>query len=49
MNKVALVLVGHGSVLSYNREIIETFCRMVRERGEYEIVEHSFLLSLIHI
>jgi sirohydrochlorin cobaltochelatase len=43
MGKVAMVLVGHGSVLSYNRELIESFCKIVKDRGVYDLVECSFL------
>lgn len=42
-DKIALVLVGHGSVLAYNREMIEALANMIKERGVYDIVEHSFL------
>jgi len=43
MDKIALVLVGHGSVLAYNREMIEALAVMIKEREEYDVVKHSFL------
>ena len=43
MDKIALVLVGHGSVLPHNKEMIETFSGMMKERGGYDIVEHAFI------
>ncbi|MCW7076760.1 MAG: sirohydrochlorin nickelochelatase [Candidatus Syntrophoarchaeum sp.] len=43
MDKVALVLVGHGSVLPHNREMIEAFSRMIEKRGEYDVVKYSFI------
>jgi len=47
MNKVSddvvLVMVGHGSLLPYGKEMISTFCDVMRKRGLFSRVETAFL------
>ncbi|MHC1567505.1 MAG: CbiX/SirB N-terminal domain-containing protein [Candidatus Syntropharchaeia archaeon] len=43
MKDIPLILVGHGSILPYNKEMMEGIKRMVERRGEFSVVEISFL------
>ncbi len=40
---VAVVLVGHGSRLPYNREVVEKLAEYVEEMGDFEAVEVGFM------
>ncbi|MEO2241827.1 MAG: sirohydrochlorin nickelochelatase [Euryarchaeota archaeon] len=40
---VAVVLVGHGSRLPYNREVLEKLAEYVEEMGDFEAVEVGFM------
>jgi len=40
---VDLVLVGHGSVLPYNEELMETFRRKIERRRLFRSVRIAFL------
>ncbi len=40
---VAVVLVGHGSRLPYNREVVEKIAEYVEEMGDFETVEVGFM------
>ncbi len=40
---VVLVMVGHGSLLPYGKEMLSTFCDVMRKRGIFSRVETAFL------
>ena len=40
---VVLVMVGHGSLLPYGKEMLNSFCDMMRKRNLFPRVETSFL------
>ena len=44
MDKVGLVLIGHGSKLPQNRENLEKLATILREKSEFKIVEISFMV-----
>src|SRR3990170_4469084 len=44
MDKVGLVLIGHGSKLPHNRENLEKLADILRKRSRFEIVEISFMV-----
>jgi precorrin-8X/cobalt-precorrin-8 methylmutase len=44
MDKVALILIGHGSKLPHNRENLEKLAEILRKRSRFKIVEISFMV-----
>lgn len=44
MDKVGLVLIGHGSKLPHSRENLERLAGLLRRRSRFEIVEISFMI-----
>jgi precorrin-8X/cobalt-precorrin-8 methylmutase len=44
MDKVGLVLIGHGSKLPHNRENLERLAEIMRERSSFKDVEISFMV-----
>lgn len=45
MNKIGLILIGHGSKLPYNRETLEKLAEILRKRSRFERVEISFMVK----
>src|SRR3972149_2223563 len=43
MDKIGLVLIGHGSKLPHNRENLEKLADTLRKRSKFKIVEISFM------
>jgi sirohydrochlorin ferrochelatase len=43
MGKKGMLLVGHGSKLPYNKELIETTARMIAEKSDEYIVRSGFM------
>src|SRR3990170_6670042 len=44
MGETALVLIGHGSKLPYNRENLLKLAEILRRKGRFKIVEISFMV-----
>ncbi len=44
MDKIGLVLIGHGSKLPRNKENLEKLADILRERSKFKIVETSFIV-----
>jgi precorrin-8X/cobalt-precorrin-8 methylmutase len=44
MDKVALILIGHGSKLPYNRENLEKLAEILRKKSRFKLVEISFMV-----
>jgi len=43
MEKKAMVLIGHGSTLPYNREVVIALSRMIRSMNRWDEVSYCFL------
>ena len=44
LDKVGLILIGHGSRLPHNRENLEKLAEILRKRSEFKIVEIAFMI-----
>ncbi len=44
LDKVGLILIGHGSKLPHNQENLERIAQIMRERSSFKIVEISFMM-----
>jgi precorrin-8X/cobalt-precorrin-8 methylmutase len=44
LDKVGLILIGHGSKLPHNRENLEKLADMLRNRGRFKSVEIAFMI-----
>src|SRR3989304_7172065 len=44
MDEVALVLIGHGSKLSHNRENLVKLAEILRKKSQFKTVELSFMV-----
>jgi precorrin-8X/cobalt-precorrin-8 methylmutase len=44
MDEVALVLIGHGSKLPYNKENLEKLAEIIRKKSKFKTVEISFMV-----
>ncbi|MEM3437572.1 MAG: sirohydrochlorin nickelochelatase [Nitrososphaerales archaeon] len=44
MDKIGLVLIGHGSKLPYNKENLEKLASILRKKSRFKIVEVSFIV-----
>ncbi|NLA31743.1 MAG: sirohydrochlorin nickelochelatase, partial [Methanomicrobiales archaeon] len=43
MSKIGMLLVGHGSKLPYNKELIETTAEFIAEKADEYIVKPGFM------
>ena len=43
LDKVGLILIGHGSRLPHNQENLEKLAEILRKRSEFKIVEIAFM------
>ncbi|MBT0158365.1 sirohydrochlorin nickelochelatase [Candidatus Bathyarchaeota archaeon A05DMB-2] len=44
MNKIGLIIIGHGSKLPHNRENLEKLAEIVRKRSKFKTVQISFMV-----
>ena len=44
MDKVGLILIGHGSKLPHNQENLEKLAEILRQKSEFKIVEIAFMI-----
>jgi precorrin-8X/cobalt-precorrin-8 methylmutase len=44
LDKVGLILIGHGSKLPHNRENLEKLAEFLRQRSKFKIVEIAFMI-----
>ena len=44
LDKVGLILIGHGSKLPHNRENIEKLAETLRERSKFKIIDIAFMI-----
>ena len=44
LEKVGLILIGHGSKLPHNRENLEKLAEILRERSNFKVVEIAFMI-----
>jgi sirohydrochlorin cobaltochelatase len=44
LDKVGLILIGHGSKLPHNRENLEKLAEILRRRSKFKIVEIAFMI-----
>ncbi len=44
LDKVALILIGHGSKLPHNRENLEKIAEILRKQSQFKIVEIAFMI-----
>ena len=45
LDKVGLILIGHGSKLPHNRENLEKLAEILRQRSKFKIVEIAFMVK----
>ena len=44
LDKVGLILIGHGSKLPHNRENLEKLAEILRKQSQFKIVEIAFMI-----
>jgi sirohydrochlorin cobaltochelatase len=44
INRVGLILIGHGSKLPHNRENLEKLAELLRKRSKFQTVEIAFMI-----
>jgi sirohydrochlorin ferrochelatase len=44
MDKIGLIIIGHGSKLPHNRENLEKLAAILRKRSKFKTVEISFMV-----
>ena len=44
MDKVGLIIIGHGSKLPHNRENLEKLAAILRERAAFKMIGISFMV-----